>query len=81
MRYRLWIWPVATVVLVTACSSTEWVHRYKPKAQLTDEYNSCDREVVKDFMRTSTGSFTPYVQAQRIDDCLRQRGWVQRERE
>ena len=79
MRYGLWIWPVATLLIVTACSSTEWVHRYKPKSQLNDDYTSCEREVFKDFVTTPTGEFTPYVQNQRIDACLKQRGWVQRE--
>ena len=79
MRYGLLIWLVATMMTVTACSSTEWVHRDKPKSQLNNEYTSCEREVFRDFVKTPTGSFTPYVQAQRIDDCLKQRGWVQRE--
>jgi len=78
MRNGLWIWLVA-IVLLSACSSTEWVHPYKPKRLLNDEYTSCEREVYKEFLATSTGQFTTYVQAQRIDACLRQRGWVQRD--
>jgi hypothetical protein len=79
MRYGLWIWPVATLLIVTSCSSTEWVHREKPKSQLNNEYTSCEREVFNDYNANPTGQFTPYVQAQRIDACLKQRGWVQRE--
>lgn len=79
MRYRLWIWPVATLLMVTACSSTEWVHRYKSKSQLNDEYTSCEREVFKNFAAMPLGTFSGYTQAERIDSCLKQRGWMQRE--
>ena len=79
MRYGLWIWAVAAVLLVTACSSTEWVHPYKKKSQLNVEYASCEREVIDKFTKMPLGEFTPYVQGQRIDACLKQRGWVQQE--
>jgi len=79
VRYGRWMGPVAALLLMTACSSTEWVHPYKKKSQLNEEYTSCEREVFNNFNKAPLGDFTPYIQGQRVDACLKKRGWVQQE--
>jgi hypothetical protein len=66
---------------ITACSSTEWVHPTKKPDLLVNDYNKCESQVFNSQMTRNTVSMTPYVQKSMVDKCLRQNGWVQREKE
>ena len=37
-----------TMVVLTACSSTEWVHPRKPSSDYTSDYNTCATAATRD---------------------------------
>jgi hypothetical protein len=64
--------------LFSACSSTEWVHRYKKQDEFVYDYNRCEKEGFN-AQNTVMTTLTPYLQAQIMEKCLRKEGWVKRQ--
>ncbi len=79
MRHLVSFFLSASLFVMPACSSTEWVHPYKKKNELVYDYNKCERKVDERQMKAPTVTYTSSVQRGMIDDCLRKEGWVQRE--
>ena len=68
--------PVA-MLLLSACSTSEWVHPNKPKEEYAHDYNRCDTETMQN-PRLQGG--TKLVVQQAIERCLAKKGWVLREK-
>ena len=77
MRNMIWVWPLAGVFLLEACSSTEWVHRYKKQEEFVIDYNQCDREVAD---QVNKQMITPsqLQQGDMMEQCVRKLGWVKK---
>jgi hypothetical protein len=77
MRHQLWVSALVGVFLLGACSSTEWVHRYKKKEAFVIDYNQCDREVAN---RVNSQMITPSQLQQQgmMEQCLQKQGWVKK---
>ncbi len=77
MRNQLWVSVLAGIFLLGACSSTEWVHRYKKKEEFVIDYNQCDKEV---FNRVNAQMITPSQLQQQgmMEQCLRKEGWFKK---
>ena len=64
---------------VVACSSEEWVHRYKKQDELVYDYNRCERQAeTQQNSGVRSVTITPYVFQGLIDQCLQQNGWAKR---
>ncbi len=68
---------IAVLVLLSACSSTEWVHRYKKQDEFVHDYNRCEKEGFN-AQNTVMTNLTPYLQMQITEKCLAREGWVKR---
>ncbi len=58
--------------LLTACSSTEWVHPNKPSSEFTKDYNNCGMAVSRD-PKLQQGSQLLIVNA--TERCIQKEGW------
>ncbi len=58
--------------LLTACSSTEWVHPNKPSSEYTNDYNKCQTSAMRD-PKLQQGSQLLIIQA--TERCLQKDGW------
>jgi hypothetical protein len=58
--------------LLSACSSTEWVHPNKPSSEFTNEYNRCQNMVLRD-PKLQQGSQLMILNA--TERCLQKEGW------
>ena len=72
MRYiSRWSLIVAGFVL-TACSSTEWVHPNKPASEYTNDYNKCQMDASRD-PKLQQGSQLLLLNA--TERCIQRQGW------
>lgn len=73
MRQRLA--PVVSIVflVVTACSSAEWVNSSNPGVDYAQDYNQCDSDAIRD-PKLQRGN--RYLHQQSIERCLAKKGWV-----
>jgi hypothetical protein len=58
--------------LLSACSSTEWVHPNKPSSEFTNDYNRCQNLVLRD-PKLQQGSQLMILNA--TERCLQKDGW------
>jgi len=58
--------------LLTACSSTEWVHPNKPASEYVNDYNKCQQAALRD-PRVQQGSQLLLLNA--TDRCVQKEGW------
>jgi hypothetical protein len=58
--------------VVTACSSTQWVHPNKPEAEFTTDYNRCQTMVLRD-PKLQQGSQLLILNA--TERCVQKEGW------
>ena len=58
--------------LLTACSTTEWVHPNKPSSEYTRDYNNCEMAATRD-PKLQQGSQFLILQA--TERCLQKEGW------
>lgn len=63
---------VVTCSLLSACSSTEWVHPNKPSSDFTQDYNRCENFVMRD-PKLQQGSKLMVQNA--TERCLQKEGW------
>ena len=79
MRQWLLALVLVAVSLTFACSSDEWVHRYKKPDELVYDYNTCERQI--EALQSSgarTVQITSYVRKTMVDQCLQKSGWLKR---
>lgn len=60
-----------SVLLVTACSTAEWVHPNKPKDEFAQDYNRCENEAYQN--PKAQGGMRLILQ-QSIERCLTKKG-------
>ncbi len=60
-------------LLVTGCSSTEWVNRTDPSADFAQDHSKCENDTRED-PRLQRGN--KYMSDQSIERCLAKKGWV-----
>ena len=66
-------WTLVVVgFLLTACSSTEWVHPNKPSSEYTNDYNKCGMAVSRD-PKLQQGSQLLVINA--TERCIQKEGW------
>ena len=58
--------------LLTACSSTEWVHPNKPADEFTNDYNKCHNAATHD-PKLQQGSQLLLLNA--TERCVQKEGW------
>lgn len=58
--------------LLTACSSTEWVHPNKPTSEFTNDYNKCQTMATRD-PKLHQGSQLLLLNA--TERCVQKEGW------
>ena len=58
--------------LLTACTSTEWVHPNKPSSEYTSDYNKCGMDVSRD-PKLQQGSQLLIINA--TERCIQKEGW------
>ena len=58
--------------LLTACSSTEWVHPNKPSSEFTSDYNKCQSAATRD-PKLQQGSQLLLLNA--TERCVQKEGW------
>lgn len=63
---------VLTLLSVTGCSNTEWVHPNKPSSEFASEYNRCQNMVLRD-PKLQQGSQLLILNA--TERCLQREGW------
>ena len=63
---------VVAVVLLTGCSTTEWVHPNKSKDAFAQDYNACQTEVLRDPKLQQGIQLLLLVATER---CVQKRGW------
>ncbi len=63
---------LVTWSLLSACSSTEWIHPNKPSSEFTNEYNRCQNLVLRD-PKLQQGSQLMILNA--TERCLQKEGW------
>ena len=68
---------LVSVLLVTACSTAEWVHPNKPKDEFAQDYSRCENEAYQN--PKAQGGMRLILQ-QSIERCLAKKGWVLREK-
>ena len=74
MRNLLGASALVCVFLLGACSSDQWVHRYKKEGEFLSDYNKCDREVA-DRTNAQVIALGAYQQSVLLDQCLQKEGW------
>lgn len=66
-------WPLVVAgFLLTACSSTEWVHPNKPADEFTSDYNKCQNAATRD-PKLQQGSQLLLLNA--TERCIQKEGW------
>ena len=66
-------WPLVVAgFLLTACSSTEWVHPNKPADEFTRDYNNCQNAAARD-PKLQQGSQLLVINA--TERCIQKEGW------
>ena len=71
--HRISRWPLIVVgLLLTACSSTEWVHPNKPVDAFTTDYNKCQQDAARD-PKLQQGSQLLLINA--TERCIQKEGW------
>lgn len=78
MKSTCFVAAVLTLIFVTGCSSTEWVHPNKPSSEFVNEYNRCQSMVLRD-PKLQQGSQLLLLNA--TDRCLQREGWRMVEKE
>lgn len=68
---------VAGFILLSACSSAEWVHPTKPKDEFALDYNKCQGQVLSDPKYQQGNN---YMILQGTEKCMAKAGWVLREK-
>ena len=63
---------VVAVFLLTACSSTEWVHPNKPADEFVTDYNKCQSAATRD-PKLQQGSQLLLLNA--TERCVQKEGW------
>lgn len=63
---------IAAGLLLTACSSTEWVHPNKPGDAFTTDYNKCQQDAARD-PKLQQGSQLLLINA--TERCIQKEGW------
>ena len=58
--------------LLTACSSTEWMHPNKPTSEFTNDYNRCNTVALRD-PKLQQGSQLLLLNA--TERCVQKEGW------
>ena len=58
--------------LLSACSSTEWVHPNKPSSEFANDYNRCENLVIRD-PKLQQGSKLMVQNA--TERCVQKEGW------
>lgn len=56
-----------SVLLVTACSTAEWVHPNKPKDEFAQDYNRCENEA---YQNPKVQGGMKFLLQQSIERCL-----------
>lgn len=72
MRIRILGSLVATCSLLSACSSTEWVHPNKPSGEFATDYNRCESMVLRD-PKLQQGNQLMILNA--TERCVQKEGW------
>ena len=72
MRIRILGSLVATWSLLSACSSTEWVHPNKPSGEFATDYNRCESMVLRD-PKLQQGNQLMILNA--TERCVQKEGW------
>ena len=60
------------LILLTGCSSTEWVHPNKPKDQFAQDYNQCQADTLRD-PKLQQGIQLLLLEA--TERCVQKKGW------
>jgi len=61
-----------TGLMMTACSSTEWVHPNKDSSEFTNDYNRCQTMVLRD-PKLQQGNQLMILNA--TERCVQKEGW------
>jgi len=72
MRIMQVVMLAATSLMLTACSSTEWVHPNKPSSEFTNDYNRCQGMVLRD-PKLQQGNQLMVLNA--TERCVQKEGW------
>lgn len=68
---------VGCLLLCSACSSEQWIHRYKKQDEFVYDYNRCEKEAFNK-QQTLRMNLSSYAQDQFLERCLRREGWVRK---
>lgn len=63
---------VVTGFMLTACSSTEWVHPNKPSSEYVNDYNQCEKDAALDPKLMQGNKLLLMQSAER---CVQKKGW------
>jgi len=63
----------AACLVLAACGSSAWVHPTKPPEAFTQDYNTCENEVIRD-PKLQVGS--RYLVTQATENCMKKKGWT-----
>jgi len=63
---------VVGVLMLSACSNTEWGHRHKPSSVYINDYNKCQTMVLRD-PKLQQGSQLMVLNA--TERCVQKEGW------
>jgi hypothetical protein len=63
---------VVCVLMLSACSNTEWVHPNKPSSEYITDYNKCQSIVLRD-PKLQQGSQLMVLNA--TERCVQKEGW------
>jgi outer membrane biogenesis lipoprotein LolB len=58
--------------LLTACSSTEWVHPNKPSSEYTSDYNKCETAATRD---PKLQQANQVLLTNATERCIQSEGW------
>jgi hypothetical protein len=72
MRRDTIAWLVLTGSMLTACSSTDWVHPNKDQSEFTADYNRCQNLVLRD-PKLQQGNQLMILNA--TERCVQKEGW------
>lgn len=67
-----------SLLLLAACSTSEWVNAINPKANYTLDYNSCQMDMMQD-PKLQQGN--KYILQQATERCMLKKGWMLREKQ
>jgi hypothetical protein len=59
-------------LLFAGCGSSGWVHPTKPPEMFTQDYNTCENEVIRD-PKLQVGS--RYLVTEATENCMKKKGW------